>query len=179
WTYISMNYFKQKIIKNEVGSSAMPHKVNPIDFENSEGNIGFANAIFEHLSAKLPVSRLQRDLTDSTVIRNLGVPFAHTLIALKSLIKGLNKLVVNKDAILKDLNDNWAVVSEAVQTILRREGYPEPYEALKSLTRTGSVITRPVMEKFIQGLDISDGIKEELMKITPENYTGIYGIKKI
>ncbi len=179
WTYISMNYFKQKIIKNEVGSSAMPHKVNPIDFENSEGNIGFANAIFEHLSAKLPVSRLQRDLTDSTVIRNLGVPFAHTLIALKSLIKGLNKLVVNKDAILKDLNDNWAVISEAVQTILRREGYPEPYEALKSLTRTGSVITRSVMEKFIQGLDISDGIREELMKITPENYTGIYGIEKI
>jgi len=179
WTYISMNYFKQKIVKNEVGSSAMPHKVNPIDFENSEGNIGFANAIFEHLSAKLPVSRLQRDLTDSTVIRNLGVPFAHTLIAFKSLIKGLNKLVVNKDAILKDLNDNWAVVSEAVQTILRREGYPEPYEALKSLTRTGSVITSSVMEKFIQELDISDGIREELMRITPENYTGIYGIKKI
>ena len=178
WTYISMNYFKQKIIANEVGSSAMPHKVNPIDFENSEGNIGMANAIFEHLSAKLPVSRLQRDLTDSTVTRNLGVPFAHTLIALKSLIKGVNKLIVNKEVIRKDLQKNWAVISEAIQTILRREGYPKPYEALKALTRNNSKIDKNGIEKFIQGLDVSNKIKNELLKITPENYTGVYGDKK-
>ncbi len=177
WTYISMNYFKQKIIADEVGSSAMPHKVNPIDFENSEGNIGMANAIFEHLSAKLPVSRLQRDLTDSTVTRNLGVPFAHTLIALKSLIKGVNKLIVNKEVIKNDLQKNWAVISEAIQTILRREGYPKPYEALKALTRNNSKIDKNGIEKFIQGLDISNKIKDELMKITPENYTGVYGDK--
>ena len=178
WTYISMNYFKQKIIADEVGSSAMPHKVNPIDFENSEGNIGMANAIFEHLSAKLPVSRLQRDLTDSTVTRNLGVPFAHTLIALKSLIKGVNKLIVNEEVIRNDLQKNWAVISEAIQTILRREGYPKPYEALKALTRNNSKIDKNGIEKFIQGLDVSNKIKNELLKITPENYTGVYGDKK-
>jgi len=173
WTYISMDYFKQKIKKGEVGSSAMPHKVNPIDFENSEGNLGVANAIFEHLSAKLPISRLQRDLTDSTVTRNLGVPIAHTLIGLKSLLKGLNKLILNPDKIKADLQENWAVVSEAIQTILRREGYPKPYEALKALTRTHTVINRQTLAEFVEALDVSRSVKEELLEITPENYTGI------
>ena len=174
WTYISMDYFKQKIKAGEVGSSVMPHKVNPIDFENAEGNLGMANAIFEHLSAKLPVSRLQRDLTDSTVIRNIGVPLGHTLIALRSLQKGLNKLILNEKIIRSDLNSNWAVVAEAIQTILRREGYPEPYEALKSLTRTHTAIDRNTIAEFIQSLEISEKVKEELLSITPENYTGIY-----
>ncbi len=174
WSYISMNYFKQRIKSNEVGSSAMPHKVNPIDFENSEGNLGIANAVFEHLSAKLPVSRLQRDLTDSTVTRNIGVPIAHTLIAFKSLLKGLDKLILNADAIHADLHDNWAVVAEAIQTVLRREGYPEPYEALKTLTRTHARIDRNAITDFIETLDVSQTVKEELLKITPENYTGIY-----
>jgi len=173
WTYISMDYFKQKIKEGEVGSSAMPHKVNPIDFENSEGNIGIANALLEHLSAKLPVSRLQRDLTDSTVLRNIGVPFAHTSIALGSLLKGLNKLIIREDNIEKDLEKNWAVVSEAIQTILRREGYPKPYEALKGLTRTNAAITRTSIAQFIDTLSISDDLKEELKAITPQNYTGI------
>jgi adenylosuccinate lyase len=174
WTYISMDYFKQKIKAGEVGSSVMPHKVNPIDFENAEGNLGMANAIFEHLSAKLPVSRLQRDLTDSTVIRNIGVPLGHTLIALRSMRKGLNKLILNEKIIRSDLNSNWAVVAEAIQTILRREGYPEPYEALKSLTRTHAAIDRNTIAEFIQSLGISEKVKEELLAITPENYTGIY-----
>jgi adenylosuccinate lyase len=174
WSYISMNYFKQKIKAGEVGSSAMPHKINPIDFENSEGNLGIANAIFEHLSAKLPVSRLQRDLTDSTVTRNIGVPLAHTLIALKSLLKGLNKLILNEEVIRTDLQNNWAVVAEAIQTILRREGYPKPYEALKALTRTHLRIDQKAIADFIETLDISETVKEELIKITPENYTGIY-----
>ncbi len=174
WTYISMNYFGQKIKKNEVGSSAMPHKVNPIDFENSEGNLGLANALFSHLSEKLPVSRLQRDLTDSTVTRNIGVPLSHTLIALKSLLKGMDKLVVNADVIKNDLNKNWAVVAEAIQTILRREGYPNPYEALKQLTRTGSSITKESIKAFIDQLDVDEKIKEELIKICPENYTGVF-----
>ena len=173
WTYISMNYFKQKIKEGEVGSSAMPHKVNPIDFENSEGNIGIANALFEHFSAKLPVSRLQRDLTDSTVLRNIGVPLAHTLIALKSCIKGLNKLLLNKSAIDADLENNWAVVAEAIQTILRRENYPNPYEALKELTRTNDQINQASLANFINGLNISENVKAELIKITPANYTGI------
>ena len=173
WTYISMDYFKQKIKKGEVGSSVMPHKVNPIDFENSEGNLGVANAIFEHLAAKLPISRLQRDLTDSTVTRNVGVPVAHTLIGLKSLLKGLNKLILNADKIRADLQNNWAVVSEAIQTILRREGYPKPYEALKALTRTHSAINRQTIAEFIETLDVSRPVKEELLEITPENYTGI------
>ncbi len=173
WTYISMDYFKQKIKKGEVGSSVMPHKVNPIDFENSEGNLGVANAIFEHLAAKLPISRLQRDLTDSTVTRNVGVPIAHTLIGLKSLLRGLNKLILNAEVIRADLQDNWAVVSEAIQTILRREGYPKPYEALKALTRTHSAINRQTIAEFIETLDVSRSVKEELLKITPENYTGI------
>ena len=173
WTYVSMEYFKQKIVKGEVGSSAMPHKVNPIDFENSEGNLGFANAIFEHLSAKLPISRLQRDLTDSTVLRNIGVPFAHCLIAYKSLLKGLNKLIINDSAIKSDLNRNWAVVAEAIQTILRREGYPEPYEALKELTRKNTTIDKQAIHSFIENLNVSDKIKAELKAITPENYTGI------
>ncbi|XOV94330.1 MAG: adenylosuccinate lyase [Bacteroidota bacterium] len=172
WQYISMNYFTQKVIKNEVGSSAMPHKVNPIDFENAEGNLGIANAIFEHLSAKLPISRLQRDLTDSTVLRNVGVPIGHTLIALKSLIKGINKLQVNEKAISDDLEDNWAVVAEGIQTILRREGYPNPYEALKSLTRTGEKITMETIQSFIESLDVNDSIKKELKAITPFSYTG-------
>ncbi|WP_421876062.1 adenylosuccinate lyase [Marinoscillum sp.] len=172
WQYVSMNYFKQKINPNEVGSSAMPHKVNPIDFENAEGNLGIANALFEHLSAKLPISRLQRDLTDSTVLRNVGVPVAHTLLALSSLKKGINKLEVNEEAIRKDLDDNWAVVAEAIQTILRREAYPNPYEALKALTRTGDKITKETLHVFIDELDISDAIKDELRKITPFNYTG-------
>jgi len=173
WTYISMEYFKQKIKKGEVGSSAMPHKVNPIDFENSEGNLGIANALFEHLAAKLPVSRLQRDLTDSTVLRNIGVPFAHTLIAMQATIKGLNKLLLNADKIEKDLEQNWAVVAEAIQTILRREGYPNPYEALKGLTRTNAAITKESIGQFIQSLDISDALKKELSAISPSNYTGI------
>ena len=173
WMYISMGYFKQKIKKGEIGSSAMPHKVNPIDFENSEGNLGIANANFEHLSSKLPISRLQRDLTDSTVLRNIGVPFAHTLIAFKSTMKGLNKLIVNKEKIFVDLNNNWAIVAEAIQTILRREGYPQPYEALKSLTRVNSNISKEEIHNFINKLDVNNNIKKELLKITPENYTGI------
>jgi len=173
WTYVSMDYFKQKINKGEVGSSAMPHKVNPIDFENSEGNLGIANALFEHLSAKLPISRLQRDLTDSTVLRNIGVPLGHTLIAFQSTLKGLNKLVLNESKLKEDLDTNWAVVAEAVQTILRREGYPNPYEALKGLTRTNEVITQKSMIDFINSLEISEEVKSELLKITPTNYTGI------
>ncbi len=173
WTYISMDYFKQKILAGEVGSSAMPHKVNPIDFENSEGNLGVANAILEHLAAKLPVSRLQRDLTDSTVIRNLGVPLAHMLIALKSLSKGLGKLILNEKAVRDDLEDNWAVVAEAIQTILRREGYPKPYEALKDFTRTHARMNRETMAQFVESLDISREVKDELRRVTPDNYTGI------
>ncbi len=173
WTYISMDYFKLSIKKGEVGSSAMPHKVNPIDFENAEGNLGVANAVFEHLSGKLPVSRLQRDLTDSTVLRNIGVPFAHTSIALKSLLKGLEKLEVNKEKILADLNDNWAVIAEALQTILRREGYPNPYEKLKELTRKNEKITKETISKFIDNLDVNDKLKAELRQITPENYVGV------
>lgn len=173
WTYISMTYFKQKIKAGEVGSSAMPHKVNPIDFENSEGNLGIANAFFEHLSNKLPVSRLQRDLTDSTVLRNIGVPLAHTIIAFKSTLKGLNKLIINKESIEADLEKNWAVVAEAIQTILRREGYPNPYETLKALTRTNNKITRESIAEFIDTLDIADELKKTLKKITPSNYTGI------
>ena len=173
WTYVSMDYFKQKIKKGEVGSSAMPHKVNPIDFENSEGNIGIANAIFEHLSAKLPVSRLQRDLTDSTVLRNVGVPFGHTLIAFQSTLKGLNKLLLNQDMIEQDLENNWAVVAEAIQTILRREGYPNPYEALKGLTRTNKKINQHTIASFIDTLEVSAAVKAELKDITPGNYTGI------
>ena len=173
WTYISMDYFKQKINKNEVGSSAMPHKVNPIDFENSEGNLGIANAIFEHLSSKLPISRLQRDLTDSTVLRNVGVPFSHTIIAISSTIKGINKLIVNKAKIDSDLNENWAVIAEAIQTILRREGYPNPYEALKKLTRINSEINKKTIHEFIDSLEIENKIKNELKEISPSNYTGI------
>lgn len=173
WTYISMDYFKQKIKKGEVGSSTMPHKVNPIDFENSEGNLGVANAIFEHLAAKLPISRLQRDLTDSTVTRNIGVPVAHTLIGLSSLLRGLGKLILNEEVIREDLNKNWAVVAEAIQTVLRRENYPEPYEALKELTRTHAVIDQQAIAEFIESLDISRGVKDELLRITPENYTGV------
>ncbi|AXT55820.1 adenylosuccinate lyase [Aquimarina sp. AD1] len=173
WTYVSMDYFKQKIKKGEVGSSAMPHKVNPIDFENSEGNIGIANALFEHLSAKLPVSRLQRDLTDSTVLRNVGVPFGHTLIAFQATLKGLNKLLLNKEKFAQDLENNWAVVAEAIQTILRREGYPNPYEALKGLTRTNAAINQNSISEFIETLEVSDTIKTELKAITPSNYTGI------
>jgi adenylosuccinate lyase len=173
WTYISMDYFKQKIKTGEVGSSAMPHKVNPIDFENSEGNLGLANAIFEHLSAKLPISRLQRDLTDSTVLRNVGVPYGHTLIALQSTIKGLGKLVLNEPKIAEDLENNWAVVAEAIQTILRREGYPNPYEALKGLTRTNEKINQQSIASFINTLDVSEAIKKELLAIKPTNYTGI------
>ena len=173
WTYISMNYFKQKIKDNEVGSSAMPHKVNPIDFENAEGNLGIANALFSFLSTKLPISRLQRDLTDSTVLRNIGVPFSHTLIALASMEKGLHKLEVNEAAIDNDLNDNWAVVAEAIQTILRREGFQKPYESLKELTRTNHEITKESIQEFIHSLDISREVKVELLKISPQNYTGI------
>lgn len=172
WTYISMEYFKQKTKKEEVGSSAMPHKVNPIDFENAEGNLGFANAIFEHLSSKLPISRLQRDLTDSTVIRNIGVPFAHTLIAFRSVEKGLEKLVLNNSKINEDLENNWAVVSEAIQTILRRENYPKPYEALKELTRGNNHINKKNIHQFIDSLKISNELKKELKKISPGNYTG-------
>lgn len=172
WSYISVEYFKQKLKEGEIGSSAMPHKVNPIDFENAEGNLGVANALFEHLSSKLPVSRLQRDLTDSTVLRNLGVPVAHTLIAVKSILKGLDKLILNEKAFELDLEDNWAVVAEAIQTILRREGYAKPYEALKELTRTNNLITKNSIQAFIDTLNISKNIKEELKKITPHNYTG-------
>ena len=173
WTYVSMDYFKQKIKKGEVGSSAMPHKVNPIDFENAEGNLGMANSIFSFLSSKLPISRLQRDLTDSTVLRNIGVPFAHTLIAFASLNKGVNKLLINEANIAADLERNWAVVAEAIQTILRREGYPNPYEALKELTRTNSVINAESIASFIDTLNVNDTIKAELKAITPSNYTGI------
>lgn len=173
WQYISMGYFKQRIQKNEVGSSAMPHKVNPIDFENAEGNLGIANAVFEHLSAKLPISRLQRDLTDSTVLRNVGVPYGHVLIALASLKKGLGKIFVNETAIHNDLEANWAVVAEAIQTILRREGYPKPYETLKELTRTNDVINAEAIANFIETLNVSETIKEELRTITPFNYTGM------
>ena len=173
WSYVSMDYFKQKIKKGEVGSSAMPHKVNPIDFENSEGNLGIANALFEHLAAKLPVSRLQRDLTDSTVLRTIGVPFGHTLIGFSSTLKGLNKLLLNEAKLDEDLEKNWAVVAEAIQTILRREGYPNPYEALKGLTRTNEKIDRNSIGAFIGQLDVSDEIKQELRQITPQNYTGI------
>ena len=168
-----MAYFKQKIKAGEVGSSAMPHKVNPIDFENSEGNLGIANAVFDHLSNKLPISRLQRDLTDSTVLRNIGVPLAHTIIAMKSTLKGLNKLIINQDAIEKDLGKNWAVVAEAIQTVLRREGYPNPYETLKALTRTNNKITQESIAEFIDTLEISDQLKKQLKQITPSNYTGI------
>ena len=172
WTYISMDYFKQRIKAGEVGSSAMPHKVNPIDFENSEGNLGIANALLEHLAAKLPISRLQRDLTDSTVLRNVGVPFAHTLIAIASTLKGLDKLILNADKLQADLDDNWAVVAEAIQTILRREGYPNPYEALKGLTRTNERINQQTLHAFINTLEVSDTLKAELKAITPANYTG-------
>ncbi len=172
WLYISMDYFKQQIKEGEVGSSTMPHKVNPIDFENSEGNLGFANAIFEHLSSKLPVSRLQRDLTDSTVSRNIGVPIAHSLLAYKSLVKGLGKLVLNPDKLTQDLENNWAVVAEAIQTILRREGYPKPYEKLKELTRTNARIDEKAIKEFIKKLKVPAGVKNELNKITPHNYTG-------
>lgn len=173
WTYISLDYFKQKIKKGEIGSSAMPHKVNPIDFENAEGNFGMANALFEHLSAKLPISRLQRDLTDSTVLRNIGVPIAHSLIAIKSLQKGLEKVIVNTDAINNDLEKNWAVVAEAIQTVLRREGYPNPYEVLLDLTRTNKAIDAGAIQTFIRQLNINDKVKDELLSITPFNYTGV------
>ena len=173
WTYISMNYFKQRTVKGEIGSSAMPHKVNPIDFENAEGNLGIANALLEHLAAKLPVSRLQRDLTDSTVLRNIGVPFAHIIIAIKSIEKGVDKLVLNISAINTDLEDNWAVVTEGIQTILRRENYPQPYEALKELTRGKNGINQETIHEFIDGLKVSSAIKKELKKITPQNYTGV------
>ena len=173
WTYVSMEYFKQKIKAGEIGSSAMPHKVNPIDFENSEGNLGIANAIFEHLSAKLPLSRLQRDLTDSTVLRNIGVPIGHTIIAFEATVKGLNKLLINESKFAEDLEKNWAVVAEAIQTILRREAYPNPYEALKGLTRTNAAITKESIHEFIGTLDVSDAIKAELLKISPSNYLGI------
>jgi adenylosuccinate lyase len=173
WAYISMNYFKQQIKAGEVGSSAMPHKVNPIDFENSEGNLGIANALFEHLAAKLPISRLQRDLTDSTVLRNIGVPVAHTLIAIKSTVKGLNKLLLNEPVINAHLDANWAVVAEAIQTILRREGYPNPYEALKELTRTNTQVNAQTIAEFVDTLQVSDSVKEEIKKITPGNYTGV------
>jgi adenylosuccinate lyase len=174
WTYVMMEYFKQKIKKGEVGSSAMPHKVNPIDFENAEGNLGVANAVFEHLSSKLPVSRLQRDLTDSTVLRNIGVPLAHTVIAIKSLQKGLGKLLLNEAAINADLEKNWSVVAEGIQTILRREGYPNPYETLKELTRTNAEINAHSIARFIDTLQVSEAVKDELRAITPQSYTGIY-----
>lgn len=172
WTYVSMDYFKQKLKAGEIGSSAMPHKVNPIDFENAEGNLGLANALLEHLSAKLPLSRLQRDLTDSTVLRNLGMPIAHTLISYKSILKGLDKLILNEEIFTRDLDNNWAVVAEAVQTILRREGYPKPYEALKDLTRTNAQITKQSMHVFINSLNVSDAVKQELLQITPHNFVG-------
>jgi adenylosuccinate lyase len=173
WSYISMEYFKQKTKKGEVGSSAMPHKVNPIDFENAEGNLGLANALYEHLSAKLPVSRLQRDLTDSTVLRNIGVPFAHTVIAFKSIEKGLGKLIINTDKIAASLDNNWAVVAEAIQTVLRRENYPQPYEALKELTRGKQAIDKNAIHQFIDALKIGTELKKELKKISPHNYTGV------
>src|SRR5690554_3871963 len=173
WTYVSMDYFKQKIKEGEIGSSAMPHKVNPIDFENSEGNLGIANALFEHLSAKLPISRLQRDLTDSTVLRNIGVPIGHTTIGFQSTLKGLNKLLLNEEKIAADLENNWAVVAEAIQTILRRESYPNPYEALKGLTRTNTKINQKVISDFIETLEVSESVKQEMRSITPGNYTGI------
>lgn len=174
WTYISMEYFKQQIKAGEVGSSAMPHKVNPIDFENAEGNLGIANAVFEHLSAKLPVSRLQRDLTDSTVLRNIGVPVAHAVIAFQSLMKGLNKVILNREALERDLEQNWAVVAEGIQTILRREGYPKPYEALKALTRTNTHITREAIAAFIETLQVSEEVKQELRALSPMTYTGVF-----
>ena len=172
WSYISMNYFKQHIKDQEIGSSAMPHKINPIDFENAEGNFGVANAIFDHLAAKLPISRLQRDLTDSTVLRNLGVPLAHTLLAFKSLQRGFEKVLLNMPAIEKDIDENWAIISEAIQTILRRENYPQPYETLKVLTRTNMHIDKEYLHAFIRNLDISQEVKDELLQITPRNYTG-------
>jgi adenylosuccinate lyase len=175
WQYISMEYFKQKIKEGEVGSSAMPHKVNPIDFENAEGNLGVANAIFEHLSMKLPISRLQRDLTDSTVSRNVGVPLAHTIIALNSIIKGMNKLILNQEALERDLENNWAVVAEALQTILRSMNYPNPYETLKALTRTNAKINQQTIAEFIETLDIDQETKERMRQITPSNYVGVYG----
>ena len=174
WTYVSMDYFKQKIKKGEIGSSAMPHKVNPIDFENAEGNLGIANALFEHLAAKLPISRLQRDLTDSTVLRNIGVPIAHTLIAIKSIEKGLGKLLLNEAKIAKDLDNNWMVIAEAIQTILRREGIPNPYEQLKELTRTNSHVGQKEIHAFIDGLTVSDSLKKELKNISPSNYVGVF-----
>ena len=173
WTYVSMEYFKQKIKQGEIGSSAMPHKVNPIDFENAEGNLGMANALYEHLAAKLPVSRLQRDLTDSTVLRNVGVPLGHSIIAFESILKGLNKLLLNEKAIALDLEENWIVVSEGIQTVLRREGYPKPYEALKDLTRTNQKITQETIATFIDTLQVSDKVKAELKQISPANYTGV------
>jgi adenylosuccinate lyase len=173
WTYIAMNYFRQKIKQGEVGSSTMPHKVNPIDFENAEGNLGVANALLEHLAAKLPISRLQRDLTDSTVTRNIGVPLAHTVIALKSLLRGLDKLLIDTATISQDLEANWAVVTEGIQTVLRRVGYPNPYEALKALARTNKPIDRNMIQTFIDGLDVGDDVKTELKNITPHNYTGV------
>lgn len=173
WTYISMDYFKQKITAGQIGSSAMPHKVNPIDFENAEGNLGLANAVFEHLAAKLPISRLQRDLTDSTVLRNIGVPFAYTLIAIKSTLRGLRKLILNESAFQEDLENNWAVVAEAIQTILRREGYPKPYEALKDLTRTNTHVTKDTIAAFVDQLNVSEEVKEEIKSISPSNYTGV------
>lgn len=173
WTYISLEYFRQKIRKGEVGSSVMPHKVNPIDFENAEGNLGVANALFEHLAGKLPISRLQRDLTDSTVLRNIGMPLAHSVLAFKSLIRGLGKLIINEEKIREDLNENWAVITEAIQTILRRENYPRPYEALKDLTRTHKKINREIIHAFIDSLELDGDVREELKRITPENYTGI------
>lgn len=176
WMYVAMDYFKQKIVEGEVGSSAMPHKINPIDFENAEGNLGIANAVYEHLSAKLPISRLQRDLTDSTVTRNIGVPIAHSIIAIKSITKGLNKLILNEAKIELDLDNNWAVISEAIQTILRREGYSKPYEALKELTRTNHKITSETMSSFIEGLQVSDSVKVELKNLNPHNYTGSFVI---
>ncbi len=173
WQYISMEYFKQKIKAGEIGSSAMPHKVNPIDFENAEGNLGIATAILEHLAVKLPISRLQRDLTDSTVLRNVGVPYAHIAIAMQSTLKGLGKLLLNEEAIRADLDNCWAVVAEGIQTILRREGYPQPYEALKALTRTNEQIDAKAIATFVEGLNVSDAVKEELRAITPHTYTGI------
>ena len=173
WTYISMDYFKQKIKEGEIGSSAMPHKVNPIDFENSEGNLGIANALLEHLAAKLPISRLQRDLTDSTVLRNVGMPVAHTIIAIQATVKGLDKLLLNEDKLNEDLEKNWAVVAEAIQTILRREGYEKPYETLKGLTRTNEAITKESIHQFVDSLKVSDGVKAEIKRITPQNFTGI------
>jgi adenylosuccinate lyase len=174
WTYISMDYFKQRVVAGEVGSSAMPHKVNPIDFENAEGNFGIANAIFSHLAEKLPISRLQRDLTDSTVLRNIGVPFGHTIIGFKSLLRGLDKLILNEVKIAEDLNDNWAVVAEGIQSVLRREGYAQPYEALKAFSRGKGALSQVDFEEFIDSLSVSDAVKNELKAITPHTYTGIF-----